>query len=131
MNSLPLLNRILKIIVVVALLFFGGVGLLLFFAIQKQDGKDRDFEKRLSPSIQFVEGFVAKNHRLPSDAEFAKRPSATADNGGIDITGKDSADPAFASHGGKTSRDFCVRVWRGEDWTYYFSWNKKYDIVEP
>ena len=131
MNTLPLLNRILKIIVVAALLFSGGVGLLLFSGIQEQNEKDRDFEKKLSPSLHFIEGFTARNGRLPSDTEFGKRPSDKNDGEGIDFTGKDSADPAFKSHGGKTNRDFCVRIWRGESWTYYFSWNKKYDIVDP
>lgn len=130
MNSLPLLNRVVKIIAVVALLFFGGVALLIFFGLQKQDDKDRDYEKKLSPSIHFVEGFAARNGRLPSDAEFGKRPSTKTD-WMIDLITKDSSDSAFRSHGGTTKRDFCVRIWRGEMWTYYFSWNKKYDIVEP
>ncbi len=130
MNSLPLFNRVVKTIAFVSLLFFGGVGLLIFSGSQKQDDKDRDYEKKLSASIQFVENFTTRKGRLPSEAEFGKRPSAQTGEV-VDLITKDSVDSAFKSHGGTAKRDFCVRIWRGEQWTYYFSWNKKYDVVEP
>ncbi|RYZ78884.1 MAG: hypothetical protein EOP06_28250 [Proteobacteria bacterium] len=130
MNSLPLANRILKIIALVGGLFFGAVVLLVLYADRAQAKRDHQFEQRLLPSIQFVQTFESTKGRLPSEQEFTKRSSAKTD-WMIGLITKNSSDVAFASHGGKRNKDFCLRIWRGESWTYYFSWNGKFDIVEP
>ena len=107
-----------------------GVGLLIVLSIPGQQRRDRDYEKKLAPSVAFVRAFEARHGRLPSQAEFEKRPSAAKD-WMVDLVTATSLDPAFGAHRGKTKRDFAVRVWRGEQWTYYFGWNRKFDIVEP
>ena len=125
------LRRAMPIIFWSAGLFLLGVVLLVLGAVAGQWRRDRDYERKLAPSIAFVESFERANHRLPSDAEFEKRPSASED-WMLDLVTADSMDTAFKNHGGgKTKGDFAVRIWRGEQWTYYFSWNREYDIVEP
>ncbi len=79
MNSLPLLNCILKIIATLSAVFVGGMVLVVLSAIWDQTGKDRPCEQKLSPSIQFVQVFRVNKGRLPSEKEFENRPSAKAD----------------------------------------------------
>ena len=120
----------MKTIALTSVLFFGAAGLFVVSLIFDQILRDREFETKLSASIQFVEAFKTTSRRLPSDAEFQRRPSAKRD-WMVDLVAGNSADAAWKLHGGKTSLDYCVRIWRGESWTYYFSWDKSYDIVDP
>lgn len=126
-----IVRRAMPIIFWSAGLFIAFVVLLVLGALSSQHRRDREYEAKLRPSIAFVESFRRANYRLPSDAEFEDRMGAPSEHG-IDLLQFDSAEPAFKSHGGgKTKGDFAVRVWRGEQWTYYFSWNRQFDIVEP
>ena len=112
-------------------MIFVGVCLLIVLSVPGQRRRDRDYERKLQPSIAFVESFEAKNRRLPSDEEFDARPGAAREQM-IDLIQANSADAAFKAHGGgKSKSDFAVRVWRGEQWTYYFSWSREFEIVEP
>ena len=124
------LRRAMPIIFCGAGLFIALVVLFALSATASQWKKDRDYERKLAPSIAFVESFERAHHRLPSDKEFGKRPSASKD-GMVDLVTADSADAAFKAHGGQSKSDFALRVWRGEQWTVYYSWNRKYEIVEP
>lgn len=124
------LRRAMPVIFWMAGLFTVGVCLLVLGTISSQWRRDRDYEAKLQPSIEFVESIERAKHRLPSDAEFDGRPSAQSD-WMVDLITQDSSDSAFKSHGGTAKSDFAVRIWRGEQWTYYFSWSKKFDIVEP
>ena len=112
-------------------LFLASVCLLVLSAVAGQWRRDRDYQRKLAPSIAFVQSFERAHHRLPCDAEFEKRPSASED-WMVDLMTADSADAAFkARGGGKNAGDFALRVWRGEQWTVYYSWNREFDIVEP
>lgn len=124
------LRRAMPIIFCSAGVFIALVTLLVLGAVDSQWRRDRDYERKLAPSIAFVESFESKYRRLPSDAEFGNRPSASED-WMVDLITSDSADAAFKAHGGKTKNDFAVRIWRGEQWTYYFSGSREYDIIEP
>ncbi len=110
-------------------LFLFAIVLLVLSATAGQWRRDRDYQRKLAPSIAFIESFKNKHHRLPSDAEFAKRPSASGD-WMVDLITSDSMDAAFkAQCGGKT--DYAVRIWRGEQWTYYYGWKRDYEIIAP
>ena len=124
------LRRALPIIFWSAALIIAFAALLVVGAVAGQWRRDRDYERKLAPSIAFVESFRRAYHRLPSGTEFEKRPSASQD-WMIDLVTLDSADTAFKAHGGQSKSDFALRVWRGEQWTVYYSWNRKYEIVEP
>ena len=124
------LKRAMPIIFWAAGLFIVGVVSLVLGTLPGQWRRDRDYEAKLQPSIEFVQSVQRTKHRLPTDAEFASRPSAQTD-WMVDLVTADSSDAAFVTHGGKTKSDFAVRIWRGETWTYYFSGSKKFDIVEP
>lgn len=126
MNSLPRLNRLFLWI---ALASAVPVALIVSMIIG-QSKRDDAFEAKLRPSINFVESFLKSKYRLPKQKEFEKRPSAKTD-WMVDLITKDSVDAAFKSNGGKEPNDYSVRIWRGETWTYYFSWKDNFDVVEP
>lgn len=125
-----ILKRAMPIVFWTSGLFFAGVCALILMLILGQYSKDRQFERGLRPSIAFVETFQQLNRRFPTDAEWERRPSAKTD-WMVDLITPDSSDSAFIAHGGRAKNDFAVRVWRGESWTYYFSWNGQFDIINP
>ena len=88
-----ILRRVMPIIFWTAGLLLAGVVLLVLGTVPNQWRKDRDYERKLRPSIAFVESFERAHHRLPSDAEFEKRPSASED-WMVDLLQSDSAEPS-------------------------------------
>jgi hypothetical protein len=127
--SLESLNRLFRIVGISTGVILAGPLMLVSCVVVTQYRKDRDFEDLLKPSIHFIEAFQMTNHRLPSQREFAARPNAEP-NYMVQYL-RVSEYPHFAKEGARTEIDFCVTTWRGENSTFYYSWKKGFDIVEP
>lgn len=124
-------NVALAMLCVVALMV-AGVGLLIALSMQSNGSKDREFKKKLQPSIAWVESFEKSHNRLPTLEEFRSRPDAeNGDNGGTWLETDGFWDCPDKPAIGKSARPFCVQIWRGEDTLHYHSWDGKYVIVEP
>jgi hypothetical protein len=88
-------------------------------------GKDRissEHETALKPVIKFVDEFIAKNHRLPTDHEFHE----TADKMAWMVVLRDNSYPYAASHGATSKLDYMVGSWRADWYHYYKSWDKQF-----
>lgn len=127
--SLSFLNRLFLVVGLSTAFVVGGVVLLILGGISKQNQKDRDYEDSLRPSIRFIETFQKAKHRLPTDEEFAARPNAEPSD---QIRYERVSDyPELKKEGERPGTDFRVSTWRGESSTYYFSWKKSFEIVDP
>jgi len=88
-------------------------------------GNDRisaDSERKLQPVIQFVDSFVKKNGRLPTDSEFHQ----AADHMAWMVVLRDKHNPYAASKGATNDLDYMAGIWRADWYHYYKSWDKKF-----
>lgn len=83
----------------------------------------------LRPAIQFVEAYKSRRGKLPDNAEFQLWAQANYQDM-VELTAGDVTSAARQKGGGKHRGDYCLRVWRGERWTYYYSWNKQYEVSD-
>lgn len=107
----PFVHRLTRFVFGASALCLALVVLLVVEGDRKQADKDAAYQAQLRPAIAFVDGFAAKNHRLPTETEFEKRPKA---DDSVELVTKGSSDPAFGANGGRTNFNYCVRIWRGE-----------------
>jgi hypothetical protein len=80
------------------------------------------YEAKLQPVIQYVDGFIKQNGRLPTDAEFHK----DADKLAWMVVLRDRNNSYASQHGAKNELDYMVGVWSSEWYYYYKSWDKQF-----
>lgn len=78
----------------------------------------RSFEQRLIPAASWVEAFVSREHRLPTDDEMRTQLG----DGPVGIYRE---PPPWQHSWGVPGRDFMVCDSNGEWNMYYCSWNKQ------
>jgi hypothetical protein len=88
-------------------------------------GEDRisqEREARLQPVIRYMDAFIKKHHRLPTQDEFR------ADTHGMDtmLVLKDHTDKYAVSKGAKSETDYMVGCWRADWYHYYKSWDNSF-----
>ena len=127
-----ILRRALPVIFWAAGLFLLSVVLLVLGAVAGQWRRGREFEKKLQPSIAWVESYEKSHQRLPTLEEFRSRPGAEkGDNAGTWLETDGFWNCPDKPTANRNARSFCVQIWRGEDTLHYHSWNREYVIVEP
>jgi len=87
------------------------------------DGRiSADRERKLQPVIQFVDSFIKKNGRLPTDSEFHQ----AADQMAWMVVLRDKHYPYAASKGATNDLDYMAGIWRTDWYHHYKSWDKKF-----
>jgi hypothetical protein len=121
------------------LIFFTYAGIDMFLYAPEQIKKDKNFiEYQIKPHVDYIKNFEAKHGRLPTYQEFYTRTfdsgrdkrlwEPALDNGTYirsNIDGITNEKDEFKN--ANWSKDFAVRVWRGEWNEYYYSWTDSYD----
>lgn len=97
--------------------------------------KDRSYRRgHLQPGVDFVRQFQSAYGRLPSQEEFRQWNATRRKFADVRLTTAASPEAAsldsvFQEKGGRKPDDFCLSVWRGECWEYYFSWKDGFETV--
>lgn len=83
---------------------------------------ERAFNDRLMPACAFVQGFVERERRLPSDSEM---DAINQGKSGWDVVTIIRERPSWLKDWGVVGRDFILSTSEPEWNLYYCSWNNK------
>ena len=139
------MKRLFKILIFSWTIVWLFLAIGMFLDTPKQILKDKSFiEKEIKPSVDFIKKFRKLNKRLPTNYEFYKwerefnhdysvnffQDTDSLIQGRIGYIRHRSDIESGEKEKFKNvdwSKDFALRVWRGEWNEYYFSWTDRYD----
>jgi hypothetical protein len=108
--------------ITVICLFLALIACQIILEVTGMDRISLKSEASLRPIILYVDGFIQKHHRLPTQEEF----HATADKLAWMVEFRDRTYRYAASHGAKNELDYMIGIWRADWFHYYKSWDQKF-----
>jgi hypothetical protein len=105
---------------------FFGFQILTSGSIDHTIEKSRKIESAFQNAAEFVDSFIEKNHRLPTEKEFGGRQiSEAGEFHGRGIGLNNSAEPLPKSFGMPPPGSYYLSLWRGEWEEYYAPWSRQ------